>query len=180
VRAGGSVARPLDVRIIVATTRNLDRDVENGRFREDLFSVVSARRVELPPLRHREGDARLLTTHFWQRMNRTGRPVPPDLLAHVGNAFRGNVEELERAVAERLAADAPQLDVGAAPLPPMFENVLASNLSWGEARQRVLAEFEKVFLLRMLEQHGGNVTRAAEAAGIARRHFHRLKARHGR
>jgi two-component system, NtrC family, response regulator HydG len=188
-RVGGDGFVKVDVRIISATRRNLDREVQAGRFRDDLFHRLVVARIELPPLRARAGDVRVLANHFWKLAGAPGAP-PESLLARwVDDAWSGNVRELRNAVLRSvalgdmltpmtpLADDAPE-DVAPAPAgDDPIEAVLRARLPLAEARARLVEEFELRYVERALREHGGVVTRAAEASGIARRHFQRLKAR---
>ena len=93
-----------DVRIIAATRRDLDREVQAGRFRDDLFYRLAVGRIELPPLRNRHGDVALLARHFWREHGGEGRPLPPGLTERFEDySWPGNVRELSNAVERRLA-----------------------------------------------------------------------------
>ncbi len=194
-RIGGSRTIRIDVRILSATRRDLDREVQAGRFRDDLFHRLAVARIELPPLRRRRGDVPLLVRAIIRQLEGSEASFTPELMAKWdAYGWPGNVRELRNAVARRLAlgelADAPP-EAG----PPSgatssrrtpeaeraasdaVDRVLALNLPIAEARQLVVDAFERRYLEHVLATHGGNVTRAAEASGIARRHFHRLLAR---
>ncbi len=184
-RSGGDSWHHVDVRIVATTRKDLDREVELGRFREDLFFRLATARIEIPPLRRREGDAAFLAAHFWKGMA-AGRPLPADLLGSFdGYAWPGNVRELENLIARKIALG--DLDGDLAPQGPVaslsseskiFERIFELDLAFPEARARVIAEFERFFVQRILAKHGGNVSRAAAASGIARRYFQVLKTRH--
>jgi DNA-binding NtrC family response regulator len=184
-RVGGEKSIRVDVRVLCATRRDLDGEVQRGRFRDDLFHRFAVARIELPPLRKRRGDVPLLARHFAQHIGGDARALPGDLLARWDEQpWPGNVRELRNAVARRLAlGDLGAEGGGAAPpaephaLGELFEAVFAQNLPLVAARQRVIDAFERDYIARMLDRHGGNVSRAAEAAGVARRHFQRLRAR---
>ena len=193
-RVGGRQPISVDVRLLAATRRDLDKHVQVGRFRDDLFHRLAVARIELPPLREREGDVALLAKHFWALRGGDPDRMPPELLrSWEGYAWPGNVRELKNAVARRLAlgdlADvaeqlAPPPSNGT-PLRPAAAGdaiaaILALDLPLAEARQRAIDELERRYIERILEAHQGNVTRAAAAAGVARRHFHRLKAKLGK
>jgi transcriptional regulator with AAA-type ATPase domain len=176
-----------DVRVIAATSRNLDQEVQAGRFREDLLLVLSHGRVELPPLRDRTGDVGVLTRHFWRQLGGEDKPMPRGLVERFTDLpWPGNVRELQEAVARTLAAGDVVLDEsGARPgsAPPLeardiIDAVVDSDLPLSRARDRVVAELERRYVQRLLERHGGNVSRAAAASGLARRYFQLLKARH--
>jgi two-component system, NtrC family, response regulator HydG len=175
---------PVDVRVIASTRRDLEHEVELGRFREDLFYRLAVGRLELPPLRDRDDDAALLAAHFWRQMGRGAGPVPADLLVHHERyRWPGNVRELHNLVARRLALG-PDDGTGGAraalPVAPaaVFDRISEMDLSLPEARARVVAEFERFYLERALARNGGSVARAAAASGIARRYFRQLKSKH--
>jgi DNA-binding NtrC family response regulator len=195
-RIGGNRWIKVDVRILAATRRNLDEEVAAGRFRDDLYYRLAVTRIELPPLRRRHGDVTLLARHFWKRLADPGTPIPDGLLERLESyAWPGNVRELQNAIARRVAlgeladdevpagsspaASALPLTVPAAggPGEDTVERVLALGLPLPRARQRLVAEFERRYVERVLELHGGNVARAAAASGIARRYFRLLRAR---
>ncbi|HEY5241530.1 MAG TPA: sigma 54-interacting transcriptional regulator, partial [Polyangiaceae bacterium] len=182
-RVGGSRWIHVDVRVLAATRRDLDAEVEAGRFRDDLFHRLAVTRIELPPLRARRGDVALLTRELCKQMGAPSDAIPGELLSRWERAaWPGNVRELRNAVASYLAlGDLARM--GGAPeredSPPgdPYQRVLDSGLSLAVARQRVVMEFERQYVERMLAKHGGNVSRAAEASGMARRNFQLLRVR---
>ena len=189
----------VDVRVFAATRRDLDREVQLGRFRDDLFHRLAVARIELPPLRDRHGDIELLARHFLAEFGGDPQALPRELLRSWEDyPWPGNVRELRNAVARRLAlGDLSDLARGAETLPPpssaattsavhtvgkhgdAIAALLALDLPLADARQRILSEFEQRYVEYLLEQHAGNVTRAAAAAGVTRRQLQRLKARFG-
>jgi transcriptional regulator with GAF, ATPase, and Fis domain len=189
-RVGGDRWIPLDVRVMAATRRDLDREVQEGRFRDDLYFRLAVTRLEVPPLRDRVGDVALLARHFWRKMSPDGDEIPERVLARFETqAWPGNVRELRNAVARAVALgdlvdSAPvSLPTPSQPPPPMdspadvIENVLREGLSLAVARQKVIDAFEGRYVASVLQRHNGNVTRAAHASGIARRYFYTLKNR---
>jgi transcriptional regulator with GAF, ATPase, and Fis domain len=192
-RVGSNRWTRVDVRIIAATRRDLDREVQAGRFRDDLFFRLAVGRIELPPLRRREGDVLLLAEHFWRALGGGERPLPRDVAQRFEDyRWPGNVRELHNAVARVLALgdDAARdvgaleqslggaLDVSTAVAGDVIDEVLDAGLPLTRAREAVVSEFERRYVERVLARHGGNVARAAEASGIARRYFQILHARH--
>ena len=185
-RVGGDGWLPVDVRIVSATRRDLDREVEEGRFRDDLFHRLAVARVELPPLRHRQGDVRMLVPHFWQQLGGDPALLTESLLARWEVAsWPGNVRELRNAVARRIALG----DLGQ-PLPaavheeaiakgwePLVAELVTAGTPFPLARDRVLELFTDHYVRQLLHLHGGNVVRAAAASGIGRRYFEKLRAR---
>jgi DNA-binding NtrC family response regulator len=184
-RVGGDRAIPVDVRVLSATRRNLDQEIQAGRFRDDLFFRLAVTRIELPPLRRRHGDVAVLASHFWRVLGRRDDSIPYDLVRRYEDyAWPGNVRELHNAVARYLALGSlAELDLdraaegalGAAR--DLVEQILDLEQPLAPSRQRLVDEFERRYVERMLERHGGNIGRAAEASGIARRYFQILRAR---
>ena len=183
-RIGGERPISVDVRVLAATRRDLDREVQDGRFRDDLYFRLAVARIELPPLRERHGDVAVLSAHFWRDLGGEGEP-PYDVLRRFDRSlWPGNVRELYNAVARHLAlgelVDSSSMQPPGSGARDAIEATLAQNLPFPRARDRVLAEFERRYLERMLKLHGGSVTRAAQAAGIGRRYFTMIASRHGR
>jgi DNA-binding NtrC family response regulator len=193
-RVGSDKWTRADVRIVSATRRDLDHEIAAGRFRDDLFFRLSVTRVELPPLRRRSGDVSMLARHFWRSLGGRDQPFPEELLARFeGYAWPGNVRELRNAIARHLAlGDLARFELGddaaaatdepAATAAPstgddVVARILARDLPLPRARQELIADFERLYVERVLARHGGNVRRAAAASGIARRYFQILRAR---
>ncbi len=188
-RVGGDKWARVDVRVLSATRRDLDREVQAGRFRDDLFHRLAVARIELPPLRARRGDIALLARRFCEELGGSARDLPNDLLARWEEySWPGNLRELRNAVARQLALgelagpesaaaaptrDEPEAQTGN----DVFESVLAERLPLITARQRVVERFERRYIERILAEHGGNVMRAAAASGLARRYFQILRAK---
>jgi DNA-binding NtrC family response regulator len=177
-RVGGDKWIRLDVRIIAATRRDLDKAVQEGRFRDDLFFRLAVGRIELPPLRDRRGDVAVLTRAFWRDLGGQGE-VPYDLLQRFErHSWPGNVRELRNAVARHIAVGESVAET-AAPIAgdDALDAILAMELPYPRARQLAQAEFERRYVERVLAAHNGNVARAAAASGIARRYFNIILAR---
>ncbi|MDB4963585.1 MAG: Response regulator of zinc sigma-54-dependent two-component system [Myxococcales bacterium] len=180
-RVGGDRPIRVDVRIVAATRRDLDREVQEGRFRDDLFHRLAVARIELPPLRARRGDVTLLAQHFWASLGGDPRALTSDLVSRwEATPWPGNVRQLRNTVARRIAlgdlatVDAERSVVASS---DVIDDVLQKSLPLVQARQLVVDAFEQRYLERILAEHGGSVTNAAAAAGIARRHFQRMRAR---
>jgi two-component system response regulator HydG len=180
-RVGGTHWLRVNVRIVAATRRDLDREVQAGRFRDDLFFRLAVGRVELPPLRHRRGDVGVLAHMFWTELAPKSLPMPPGLVARLEDyAWPGNVRELQNAIARQVAlGDLPSLDALSAPDDgdDLVESILRQDLPLPRARADMVAEFERRYVRRVLDKHGGNVGKAAAASGIALRYFQLLRAR---
>jgi DNA-binding NtrC family response regulator len=177
----------VDVRVIAATRRNLDVEVQEGRFRDDLFFRLAIGRIELPPLRRRPGDVALLARHFWRTLGGDGE-IPEELVARLeGYEWPGNVRELHNTIARLFALGDLALLPNARPSSvteeepaegeDAIERVLALDLPLARARQQVMNEFERRYVERVLLRYGGNVEQAALASGISRRYFQMLRAR---
>jgi DNA-binding NtrC family response regulator len=182
-RVGGDKWIRVNVRVVAATRRDLDRAVHAGRFRDDLFHRLAVARVELPPLRKRGGDIPMLAELFALQLGGAGPPPARVLAAWNEYAWPGNVRELRNAVARWIALGEarPSLRPPAPGEVPgtadFIDRIVGMRLPMIRARQRVVDEFEQRYIARVLNEHGGNVGRAAAASGIARRYFQLLRAR---
>ena len=183
-RVGANTHRQVDVRIVAATNRSLEKEVDAGRFREDLFYRLAVVRVALPPLRERPEDIPLLIEHFAQEAVRRGQPPVqlPDatIRGFLAQAWPGNVRELRNAVARAVSLGvgpaAPDLEASAS-----LPNALAIDLDvpLKTARERMVDAFEELYLVEALKRTGGNVSRAAELAGVNRKFVQRAMKRFG-
>ena len=171
-RVGGARPIPVDLRVICATNRNLDKAVQEGRFREDLYWRLKVVPIELPPLRDRREDIRDLALHFLHRYAAAyGRPpqtlTEPAIHMLEQHGWPGNIRELENLI-ERLVVVCDDAVVD--------ESVLPLDLTVGAGMSReaekesnfaaATAAFEKGYLRRILAQCGWNRRRAAEQLGI--------------
>ena len=190
-RVGDAVARRIDSRVIAATHRDLKADVAAGRFREDLYYRLNIFPVQLPPLRERREDIPLLAMQFLQKAAKTYRqPVdgfePDALRALTGYAWPGNVRQLENAI-ERAVAIATGPRVGMDALPQEItggqQGTLPADLlvkmPFREAVDLARDRASRDYLIALMREFGGNVTRAAERAGMERESLHRLLKRYG-
>jgi len=190
-RVGDTQPVKVDVRVIAATHRDLREEVRAGRFREDLFYRLHVFPVALPPLRERAEDVALLAVHFLEKHARAARRTlegfePEGLRRLAGYAWPGNVRELGNAVERAVAvaagprigpADLPA-EVGAAAPGPADPATLA-RLPFKEAVAEARDRISRDYLVALLAEFGGNVTRAAERAGMERESLHRLLRKHG-
>jgi two-component system response regulator AtoC len=165
----------VDVRVLAATSRDLEQEVRDGRFREDLFYRLNVVRIEVPPLRARREDIPVLVDHFFARfrdeLGRDVRGIRDDALAAlVGYAWPGNVRELENVIERALIlargemlslGDLPE-NVTAAPAP---DATTPGAFSLKEARRAM----EERLIRRALEATDGNRTHAAKLLEISHR-----------
>jgi transcriptional regulator with GAF, ATPase, and Fis domain len=187
-RVGAVSSTRVDVRVLAATRRDLDKEVAAGRFRDDLFHRLAVARIELPPLRDRHGDVPLLVRKFVEEMG-GDRSMASEILGRIGDyTWPGNVRELRNFVARfvALGADADVVpamarSAGASAPPPSaegwLEGLLAQDVAFPIARRRALEEFERRYVASILARHGGNVSLAAKASGLALRYFRLVRAR---
>ena len=103
-RVGSNKWTKADVRVLVATRRDLEVEIQEGRFRDDLYYRLAVARIELPPLRRRTGDIHFIANHFWRELGGDPSHFPGDLLERASEyAWPGNIRELRNAVAHRYA-----------------------------------------------------------------------------
>jgi DNA-binding NtrC family response regulator len=164
----------VDVRVVAATHRDLEREVEEGRFREDLYYRLKVVEIELPPLRERPEDVPALAARFLaqlaERHERPARRLAPGALARLTrHAWPGNVRELRNAV-ERAAvlAAGEEIEAEDLALDASREAQDPAGLPFGEAKRTAIEQFERAYLLRALRANEGNISRTAEAIGMVR------------
>jgi DNA-binding NtrC family response regulator len=190
-RVGASAERPVDVRVLAATNVDLREAVAAGRFREDLYYRLNVFPIRLAPLRERREDIPPLAAHFIERSrSRYGGNVegftPEALAALLHYEWPGNVRELENAVERALAVtDAERIPIEALPEEVTGTNgrLLRSNesaaLSYREVVDLARDRASREYLVALMREFGGNVTRAADRAGMERESLHRLLKRYG-
>jgi DNA-binding NtrC family response regulator len=176
-RVGGNEAIPVDVRILAATNRDLHALVGTGEFRDDLYYRLNVVTIAVPPLRERGTDIPLLAQHFLEKFSaETGRPVK-DLAAGTlallaSYQWPGNVRELEHAI-ERAVALASSEVLLPEDLPPHVRQVPAPAPRL-PATGMTLDEVKRWYILKVLDETGGNKVRAADLLGINRRTLYRI------
>jgi DNA-binding NtrC family response regulator len=180
---GSTKAHPVDVRVIAATNRDLDRSIADGRFRQDLYYRLNVVRVSLPPLRARREDIPALVNHFLRRYNRRFRRdvkgITPDALATLGGYdFPGNVRELENVI-ERAFAMGAREQIGLADLPVLGNASVPSVSIPQSGTVPRLADVEKDLILRALAFYKDDKEAAASALGISRRTIYRRLKEYG-
>ncbi len=171
-RVGGAKAVPVDVRVIASTNRDIEQAIAEGKFREDLYDRINVVGLRMPPLRERREDIPLLVNYFLKKFNKdSSTSIEPEALAALRSyGWPGNVRELE-SVMERASVLKRGSAVTLADLPDKLkkeksgvENIILNLPDEGIA----LEELEKSLIVKALEKHKGNQTRAAEYLGITR------------
>jgi len=175
-RVGGSVTVNVDVRLVAATNQDLKKQVEEGRFREDLFYRLYVVNLTLPPLREREGDIALLAQHYLKTLaaenNKKEVGLTPEAMeALVAYPWPGNVREL-RNVIERMVVLGTGKKLTLQDLPASFRLERGSSRSTSRAGNR-LRDTEQQLIEEALRRQKGNRTQAALDLGISRRTLHR-------
>jgi transcriptional regulator with GAF, ATPase, and Fis domain len=191
-RVGGNKTIKVDIRVLAATKRDLLKEVQAGKFREDLYFRLSVVPVRVPPLRERKEDLPLLVRSFMGKMqNADGSPLPvPDetTLAQLSNHdWPGNVREL-RNVIERGFYMAPRgssepVRLVAVPQPsdaaaPASASVFDENLSYRGNKEKFENDFERRYLTWLMDRSQGNISRAAREADMDRKYLHKLLKKH--
>ena len=184
-RLGGSQAIPVDVRVVSATNVNLEKAVEEGRFRADLYYRLRVVQVALPPLRDRLSDVPELALHFLrgfsEKYGLACRSITPSAMAALASyAWPGNVRELESTL-QRAVVMCASTTIHAQDIECAGETSKASQLtgSLRAVKNSVTMDAEKAYLVKTLVTFRGNVTHAAKAAGKERRSFQRLLRKYG-
>lgn len=177
---GGNAAVHVDVRVIASTNKDLEKEIEAGNFREDLYYRLNVIPFQLPPLRERKEDIQDLTGYFLEDFARKYARKPPTFTRKAMEILEiypwpGNVREL-RNIMERFIIMMPQqrLDVYDLPEEILQRTILAvpqpdEAASLQDAREK----FERVFILQKLVEHNGNVGRAAQVLQIERSNLYR-------
>lgn len=191
----------VNTRFISATNRDLEREVQRGEFRQDLYYRLGVLHLELPPLRARGDDILLLAEHFLRELQRESQrqthfariegfsPAAIEALRNYG--WPGNVRELRNVIERALAlAQGPQI------LPTDLTKKVQGSLLIADSerieiggqeaeiaalagsRSRALEQAERKYLIELLEQHRGNVSQAARKAGVSRQGLHKLLRKH--
>jgi transcriptional regulator with PAS, ATPase and Fis domain len=174
---GASRPKNVDVRVVAATNRDLQKMVDEDRFREDLWFRLNVVRIVVPPLRERHGDVPLLATYFVQRYNeryrQDARLLDSGLKALQSYTWPGNVRQLQH-VMERLVILAPHARID--------RDAVEEAIEMSEPRENAgetLADTEAEQIRRVLAATGGNKSRAAKILGIERKTLYRKLERMG-
>jgi DNA-binding NtrC family response regulator len=185
----------VDVRFISATNRDPQDAVDRGVLRGDLFYRLRVVPIHLPPLRERPEDIAILANHFlgvfWHRHRQQPDRAPrltEEAMAFLrSRAWRGNVRELQNVVEHVAVLAEPDQQIGPTDIPlydeaePATSRAAAPALDgpFHEVKDRVVAQFEKDYLTRLVARAGGNMSKAAREAGVDRTTLYRLVEKHG-
>jgi DNA-binding NtrC family response regulator len=195
-KVGDTVERQVDIRIIAATNRDLQRMVKEGRFREDLYYRLNVVPIHAPPLRERAGDIPLLAMTLLEKYRekyefkaRTFSPQAMELMEDY--AWLGNVRELKNVV-ERIAIMCDRKEIEPRHLPPELLQARRVPRSaelpktWEEFKElkrrayvSTIDDLESRFVIQALARAQGNVSKAAKEVGMQRTNFHALMRKHG-
>jgi len=181
---GSSRVRPIDVRLVAATNRDLRREVNRGTFRADLYFRIAVVTLELPPLRDRPEDIQVYVESFLAEMASIGSPLSIDAHTMAELAARqwpGNVRELRNAL-ERAAAmgevepddDDARVQDPSEPEPAPEPQRVDPAVPFKTAKGLLIDRFERAYVEALMQRHGGNITQAARAAEIDRVYLLRL------
>jgi DNA-binding NtrC family response regulator len=191
---GEDLAQKVDVRVIAATNRDLSAEAHRGRFRSDLLYRLEVVRVRLPPLRQRPEDIPGLVARLLEGKLRPGDAIDGDNLRKLtGYSWPGNVRELRNALARAMTLATPSAGGAPARFSELVFNLgpasatpttigqelpgVSSRVPYKQAKSQLLVSFDRAYLAAVLERHGGNVTQAAAAAGLSRKHLYELMRR---
>ncbi len=178
-RLGSNVSRPVDVRVICATNRNLEKMVKEGTFREDLYFRISVVKISMPALRERKEDIPLLAEHFLRTFakthNKVARAFTPGFVSALSrHSWPGNVRELQNVIERSVVLANGNEHLGVADLPEELRGLTSSqDLPVGSFHEAVHS-FKRELVRSAMRVHGGNKSRAAQELGISRCYLHRL------
>lgn len=184
---GDNTPVQVDTRFVCATNRDLELEVNSGRFRRDLFYRLGVIHITLPPLRQRGDDVVLLAEHFLKELRPSSSQVE-SFSEEVFSCFRrhtwpGNIRELRNVVERALALTrSPRIEVSDLPT-SLQPSTLDTQSSYPDAikasRYEALDNAEHNYLTSLLKSHHGNVSQAAQQAGMSRQGMHKLLKKHG-
>jgi DNA-binding NtrC family response regulator len=183
---GSLVTKKADIRFVAATNHNLKADINDKHFREDLYYRLNVIHIDLPSLKERNQDIPLLAYHFLKKYAETNgkevREISPEAIqVLLSREYPGNVRELENII-ERgvifctsgtLQVKDLHLDTERElPYPELKEDV--ARLSFKDAKDKMISLFHNQYIVSLLKESGGNISKAADMAGIQRQYLHRL------
>lgn len=180
-RVGETRSRVTGARVVAATNRNLEKEVKDGNFREDLYYRLKVIEIQIPPLAERSEDIPLLVHYFLERLNRKLNRNVKNVTPEAMDLFRrypwpGNIRELVHLLEQVMTFHNLEiLDVNL--LPPYLRAESAPDLpqeNYADLKESVLEDVGLGYFRKLMQYYQGNITRVAEHAGLNRRHLHRL------
>ena len=186
-RVGGNTLIPTDVRVLAATNKNLEEEMEAGRFRQDLYYRLNVIPLRVPALRDRKEDIPILVNwflkEFTMKEHEEEKTITDDAVDKLmEHDWPGNVRELKNFI-ERLAIMVPHDIISAKDIPLSTESQpkLNSTVPWyaSDSFRAAKTDFEKKYLVKKLQEFDGNISKTAEAIGIERSNLHRKIKRYG-
>jgi DNA-binding NtrC family response regulator len=185
-RVGETKPRRVNVRVISATNRDLEREVNKGRFREDLYFRLAVISTRVPPLRERLDDLLILVRTFLAHLGvaEEERLFPQSVIAEMAkHDWPGNVRELRNYVERSVVLQSAHLTLrrgaGGVTSTQGPANGIDLSVPFRLAKDSVIDSFERSYLSQLLEAAGGNMSKAARMAGMDRMYLHRLVQKHG-
>ena len=185
-RVGESQSRKVDVRVIAATNRRLEREVNHGRFREDLYFRLSVVTLLVPPLRERLEDIPMLVNVMLASLGtpEASRLFTPAVVADLSRyEWPGNVRELRNYIQRTVVLDtaAPASNRRPSVIPHAAQTTAAVDLEtpFSVAKEQSISEFERRYLTALMAWSGGNISKAARRVGMDRMYLHKLIGKYG-
>jgi len=182
-RLGGNESIPVDVRVIAATNRDIEQEVAESRFREDLYYRLNVVQIRMPPLRERKEDIPLLAGHFLNMFKqergrphlRLSREALESMLAY---EWPGNIREMKNAI-ERAVVMGNSAEIQPEDLPAFAQKAQGAGTPGGSSLKEATDRFKREFVASRLRQSDGNRSRAAKSMKIQRTYLSRLIAKYG-
>ena len=181
-RVGGNKVIDMDVRVLAATNKDLEKEMEVGRFRQDLYYRLHVIPLHVPPLRDRKEDIAPLAERFTQDFAAKEGQAPKILTEGAlkklqSHYWPGNVRELKNII-ERLIILTPSNEIKSEDIPELglkteHERNDAGELSASDSLRDARQDFERQFILKKLEEFDGNISKTAEAIGLERSNLHK-------
>jgi two-component system nitrogen regulation response regulator NtrX len=180
-RVGGTRTLSVDVRVLAASNKDLEREIEKGTFREDLYFRLNVIPIEVPPLRNRTEDIPLLIETFLSEFVQEGdcgqKSMTPEAIEHLkAYQWPGNVRELKNLV-ERLAImiQSDVIGIDDIPLSYRHQKVITSDMAFlsEDSLKEAKREFEKAYIQQKLAENNNNIAQTADSIGIERSHLYK-------
>ncbi len=178
-RLGSNTQHPVDVRVICATNRNLEKLMQEGGFRSDLFFRLSVVSVQMPPLRERSEDVPLLAEFFLKMFakvhSKKAQGLSPAYISALAtHSWPGNVRELQNVIERSLVLSNGEKYLSVRDLPPALQGLIITEEIPGGPFQQSVQSYKRELVRSALRMHSGNKLRAARELGISRCYLHRL------